>query len=344
MKNFTFVLLIVFFAFTGVYLSGCNGEVGQDLNQDPPTPATDGALVLKSIDGGVTWEKTFIRDFFVVYRICLLSNSSTDKVGMVLSRNGNDIKDLNSTTNFGQSWYSTFQSASQILDIATAPGSGTNGGENFATTTQSSILKSVDEGNTWNVINIGVSGNAIDFYRNNNEENFGIIMPQSSSGNTALYENYNWSLKAPIFNDPSEYLTDCEFIDDTTIIVCGNNGFLSRSTDKGNSWELLETTITSNLRAMDYFGGVIIIGTYEGNIVRSTDRGESWVEITTGLETLNGVFTHTTSFWAFGTNAIAKSTDQGLTWTQVYYDEFDRFNDMIIANNIVYVVGGRYVY
>lgn len=344
MKKFTFVLLLVFFAVASIYVTGCVSDAGNNLNQNPPVTATDGALVMKSTNGGLNWEKHFIPNYFLVWRICYLSNYSNSKTAMILSRNGNDIGDLNSTTNFGQSWSSYFQTSGQLIDIATVPGGGTNGGENFAVTVNSEIVKSSDQGTTWQQTQYGNSANSIDFYQRQYEQNIGMIMPQNSQDSVTFYENYNWLRKSPVSTDPEVYLSDFKIIDDSTIIVCGNDGFISRSTDSGDNWEILETTISADLRSMDYFGGVIIIGTDEGNIVRSADKGESWTEITTGLKTLNGVFTHTTSFWAFGTNAIVKSTDQGLTWSQVYYDEFDRFYDMIIDNNTIYAAGGRYVY
>lgn len=344
MKNLTFVLLIISFAVVGIFINGCEGDLVNNQNQNPPVTATDGALIMKSTNGGLNWEKHFIPNYFVVWRICYLSNYSNNKTAMILSKNGNDIRDLNSSTNFGQSWSGYFQTNGQLVDIATVPGGGTNGGENFAVISNGDLIKSSDQGSSWQQMQAGVSANSIDFYQRQYEQNIGMIMPQHSEDSVTFYENYSWLRKAPVSTDPQESLSDFKIIDDSTIIVCGSNGFISRSSDSGNNWEILETTISSDLRSMDYFGGVIIIGTDEGNIVRSTDKGESWTEITTGLKSLNGVFTHATSFWAFGTNAIVKSTDQGLTWSQVYTDEFDRFYDMIIDNNTIYAVGGRYVY
>lgn len=344
MKNFVFVLFILFFAVAGMFISGCEGDLVNNQNQNPPTTATDGALIMKSTNGGLNWQKHFIPNYFLIWRICYLSDYSNNKTAMILSRNGNDIRDLNSTTNFGQSWSDYFQTAGQLVDIATVPGGGTNGGENFAVTSYGEIFKSSDQGTSWQQMQGGNSANSIDFYQRQYEQKIGMIMPQHSEDSITFYENYAWFQKAPISTDPVESLSDFKIIDDSTIIVCGLNGFISRSTDSGNNWEVLETTIISGLKSMDYFGGIIIIGTSEGNIIRSTDKGESWTEITTGLKTLYGVFTHINSFWAFGTNAIAKSTDQGLSWSVVYNDEFDRFYDMIIDNNTVYAVGGRYVY
>ncbi len=334
-----FAVLILCIAFYA-----CNVTPGTT-TPPPVEPVTDGALMLTSTSGGNEWTKYYVRDFFSIWRIGNLNNYSDNKLVLILSQNGNDIRDIRSTTDYGQSWFGSFSSSEILLDHAIVPGSGTNGGENFVTGASGQLIQSQDEGNSWTASQqSSTTLRAIDFIKKSNEQNIGIIIPSSSTEQVLIYQNNSWGMTGPIDTKNNENLEDVKFIDDSTAIVCGHTGFVARTTDTGNSWEI-DYPVTEHIKSIDYYGGILIAGASDGSIIRSTDKGLTWNTISTGLVTLNGVYAHSTSFWAFGTGAIAKSTDQGLTWTIVYEDKFDRFYDMYISiSGEVYIVGGRYVY
>ncbi|MCH2199149.1 MAG: T9SS type A sorting domain-containing protein [Flavobacteriales bacterium] len=113
-------------------------------------------------------------------------------------------------------------------------------------------------------------------------------------------------------------------------LLAGVNNSLYRSTDDGQTWDIIETV-------PDYVspycfasvGNVIVMGTNNGDrVYRSTDGGLNWDPSFEGMPTIAGfpsaVPSHATTLgddiYMSGTNFIRKSTDQGQTWEMVGID------------------------
>ncbi len=111
------------------------------------------------------------------------------------------------------------------------------------------------------------------------------------------------------------------FVNTDTGWACGDLGTIIKTTDGGQSWNILETnTTTPILKVRSYNGQVVIAAGFNGLILRSTDGGESWSEVTSnltgdlwGLQMIND-----TLGWAGGNdNSLARTTDGGATWQPV---------------------------
>lgn len=69
---------------------------------------------------------------------------------------------------------------------------------------------------------------------------------------------------------------------DGTLYVAAEYGAVFRSSDKGETWELLQTSYAGSfLGVLCLPDGTILAFGLRGNVYRSTDRGESWQDIPT---------------------------------------------------------------
>lgn len=125
----------------------------------------------------------------------------------------------------------------------------------------------------------------------------------------------NW---AKLNSGTNETLNSVYFIDDTVGIVCGNNGIILKTSDKGETWrsiDVVEGLSLNDVYFVDNFRGYIV--GESGLILESTDRGESWERINNSLpNSLFDVFfiKKEIGFAVGDQGAILKTTDSGNTW------------------------------
>jgi photosystem II stability/assembly factor-like uncharacterized protein len=130
----------------------------------------------------------------------------------------------------------------------------------------------------------------------------------------------NWTLA---YSDSLHSFIGSEYIDDTTIVVCGY-GTVLRSHDSGTSY----TVVKEN---GDFYQNVVFIGSigyavgYQGEIIKSTDRGLTWNAVRSG----NGFFSTPTHLigvdfidenngYAVGESGLMIHTgDGGMSWQTV---------------------------
>ena len=102
--------------------------------------------------------------------------------------------------------------------------------------------------------------------------------------------------------------------------VLGQNYFVMRSSDLGDTWEIISTNrINDTLTDMCFVNSTTgwIVG-YYGLILKSTDGGETWQEQTsnTGENLMAVQFVDESNGWAVGMeDAMVRTTDGGETWT-----------------------------
>ena len=91
-------------------------------------------------------------------------------------------------------------------------------------------------------------------------------------------------------------LFSCCFIDESNGWVCGKDGYISRTTDGGESWNDLNTETELNLYSVKFIDSTygFAVGYKsdysEGIVLRTTDGGENWQSQILQVRMLNSVF------------------------------------------------------
>jgi photosystem II stability/assembly factor-like uncharacterized protein len=134
------------------------------------------------------------------------------------------------------------------------------------------------------------------------------------------------------YNGKGRILNSCWFLNASTGLVCGANGWIARTTNGGTSWDSIASPVTATLFAMHFVPSTNIgyaSGT-NGVVLKTTNAGLNWAAIPTGttsqiwnifpLDTMN-IYTTTISGNVLITN------DGGANWvshntggTTVLYD------------------------
>lgn len=106
----------------------------------------------------------------------------------------------------------------------------------------------------------------------------------------------------------------------TTILV-GTNGYILRSQDTANTWELpYSNTFEDLLSAAFIDNDFVVCGGTKGVLIRSTDAGVTWSTISSSIQAsiIDIIATAPTTLLALtDDNGIHKSTDKGLSWNQI---------------------------
>ncbi|HET7002640.1 MAG TPA: YCF48-related protein [Puia sp.] len=109
--------------------------------------------------------------------------------------------------------------------------------------------------------------------------------------------------------------TAMDIADSTGIIVC-SNGVLYMSTDDGDTWNLVSSSLRGNLKWISIISrDTFYLATADGLIYRTTDRGKTMTSTETNLPIISFTFADAnTGFIGQSGSMIFKSTDGGQTW------------------------------
>ncbi|MEO8209395.1 MAG: T9SS type A sorting domain-containing protein [bacterium] len=246
-----------------------------------------------------------------------------------------------------------FRSSDPVTDPWVEKNSGTTNNINFLKNNErndtsitygvgdnGTIVRSLNQGMTWTVLNSSVSGklNGIDF-TNLNTDNLiaigdsGLIIKTTNGG-------ANW---ITLNSGVTKNLNSIYVINFITIIV-GDGGTLLRTTNEGTTWEnrsFPDTTIDLNkigLMGSWFFGRILGIAGDNGSLYRSTNY-LSWDSIPTGTTTdlyeLN--FKNASSGFVSGDNGtIRYTTDGGSEWFSDFFLQSltnERIKSTLIIND-----------
>ncbi len=193
---------------------------------------------------------------------------------------------------------------------------------------QGTILRTTNAGLNWVIQNSGtferfnnsfyplVGGDLAVYLIGNN----GIIRKSINRG-------VSWfSLQSPT----SQLLLSIYFTNDVNGFIAGSDNTIFRTTNGGNNWLQLTTSLPSNtwLSTMVFRGfntGWISgssVNPVQYHLIKTTDAGNNWVIQNTPTSTFNINIGYNSQYsgdelWLAGSNVLYRSTDLGINWIQV---------------------------
>ncbi len=146
----------------------------------------------------------------------------------------------------------------------------------------------------------------------------------------------------------SSMLRSIVFLDTNKGFIVGENGVVLKTIDGGNTWEKEPSLTTVDLLNISHVGDLIIITGKEGFIARSSDAGDSWniVSIET-FETLydHSFIDKSTGYIVGNSGHIFKTIDGGITWEQLISETSMRLIDVsFVDSENGIIVGGSSEY
>lgn len=128
----------------------------------------------------------------------------------------------------------------------------------------------------------------------------------------------NWVSLTDTIDIPGMY--DVEFVDELTGYAAGQGETFMKTTDGGETWTITTISGASEINDMDFYNdttGVMV--SYLG-VSYTTDGGDTWT-VSTGTSGQHHAIQYVDemTLFAAGMTKIEKSTDGGVTWSQVYY-------------------------
>ncbi len=276
----------------------------------------DGGLMLKTSDGGKTWEKVEIdmrppgagqrpggggggppgggfgrggpAPLYNIYFV-------NENVGYITGGRGTILK----TEDGGKTW-------ARKMATSDTPGRGGRRGGiranlmgiqmisetiGFIAGSENTILKTTDGGETW----VGSSERARVGETRNNLENIWFVSPTTGwvigSFGTLLHTadgGENWEKRDPGFDNN---LFGIHFLDENTGWICGQEGLILHTTDGGTTWSQQKAESFDDLHDIIFVDAMVgwAVGGYN-SILHTTDGGKTWaVSNIPGGATFKGV-------------------------------------------------------
>ncbi|WP_422105027.1 YCF48-related protein [Winogradskyella sp.] len=207
------------------------------------------------------------------------------------------------------------------------------------------VLKSVDNGASWNQVSTGFSGsfNTVNIIDTNN-----IILSTSNSIVKTDDGGTTWESRSI----PNSAVNKTFFTNSLIGHAVCNNGIILKTIDGGENWYTTRdnSNITpSNYLTVYFVNDTIGFATREhNNMYKTTDAGETWVEISgTGQATFDFHFLDVNNGFATGEfGATYKTTDGGNTWSQIFFQNgfvggTSMYGIYFQDSNIGYATGAR---
>lgn len=129
---------------------------------------------------------------------------------------------------------------------------------------------------------------------------------------------------------------DVHVIDEQTVLVCGYDGTLIKTTDGGSNWNTISLKTTENLRRMHFISATEgwLVGS-DGVMFKTTDGGDNWQSLSSGVTTsLYGVYfiNASTGFVVGNDDHILKTTDGGNTWSTTILTTTEDFTSVVFKD------------
>jgi|GEM_PF-3484794 len=280
--------------------------------------ADSGERVLKSTDGGVTWQDVYGIEG-IVFAWAEKDNflfAGTSNFGMYRSSdNGNTWQQINNGLTTAP------QGMLAIKDIIVV------GNDIFITYGENGIYKSSDNGNTWQF-----SGNGTLFYSDPQYGDFYVPFLTLEYYNNTIYAGGDWNFGVWKSEDNgnnwviTSYDTnnittvDDLLVKDNVIFASSEYGDIYRSLDNGITW----TSISANLDITKYSKKLFSVDNSiflanHGGIYKTDDLGETWIRadkyIMLQQINISGILKHNGNYFVGSfTSGVFKTEDNFNTW------------------------------
>lgn len=133
---------------------------------------------------------------------------------------------------------------------------------------------------------------------------------------TELTAQYIWT---PQQSNTSSNLNCVNFIDASKGLICGDNGIILKTTNKGVNWFQLNSNTNQNLNFIYRKSGFIWIVGNNGTMLKSSDEGALWTQVQSGTtENINSMDTRYLSNYGYcpcDNGVILVSTNGGNNWS-----------------------------
>ncbi len=346
-------------SWTPLTVAGISGDVDEIFFVDANTGwalvgSTSGGQIAKTVDGGVNWniDLTATKD--------LLDFSFFDaNHGITTGKDGNTIYYTTDGTNWTQATGPNFGSVMYtrsdiygctMINQTTAYGVGWG---SRAVGLQPTInIKSTDGGASWEYMvqpeNQRQHANFYDVIFKDDMTGLtfggasleGTIVMKTTDGGVNWYE-----VPAPYGVTPKAL----DFVGDLVLGV-GGGGLIIRSTDFGDSWEMITEIPSSTLYSLQKVTDNFFISAgFDGAFYRSTDAGLTWsanfADVNNICPTIQEVFfvNENVGYAARNYGMVSKTTDGGVTWFEAKKDTSDLFQTNyglhFVDENYGFVVG-----
>jgi photosystem II stability/assembly factor-like uncharacterized protein len=151
----------------------------------------------------------------------------------------------------------------------------------------------------------------------------------------------------PYFKD---LMTDICFVSDQTGWMCGNNGYIYKTTNGGESWAQQNSGVTKNLQKLFFLNENLgYTATIQGSILKTTDGGNNWTEYIFSNVRPTIAFNYSDNLYFINKDTgfvvsgalksfyLFKTTNGGLNWvikdSLISTDNTVRWYDMSFYNN-----------
>jgi photosystem II stability/assembly factor-like uncharacterized protein len=144
-----------------------------------------------------------------------------------------------------------------------------------------------------------------------------------------------------IVNDGSDAIYAIDFIDDSTGWMAGNEGYLIKTVDGGNTWTDISINEKRNFSSINFINDTLGWAICSDSVLKSTDGGMNW-EIQHGIKAIKLSIIDEQTVYAISRTSVYKTTDGGLNWfdiSPVDISKLDLENIYFINNNTGIVKG-----
>lgn len=332
--------------------------------------ATSIDQILKTTDGGQSWDVISFPESDSFYSVAWAGENTVYIAGtMGVFRSfdaGLNWENLNQSTTrngfttaayYGENTILAFSNASSIIrsedngyswDELPPPSTGyypyrnaceVNNEEIFVITLSGKILKTIDGGDSWEIIDPGIVAQGIDIIFQDSQTGFVSLADGNIYRTTDGGQNWS-SVYSGTYN-----IMKIRFFDSQFGMAVGDAGIILRTTNGGLTWVEIANPNTNLYNDLVFLNQdtIFAIGKW-GRIYRSTDSGLNWLQIPTGNnnELVSIVFLDQNTAYittsVFGTTL--KTTDGGNTWAYDTYLGSNYSKAMLTPNGSILVVGG----